>query len=142
MSDQGLQAALAGLYIRQYWVGIKDQAFINAVCRIAAVNDAFPDHHQIAFLSRDFHIVNVQMEGTRTDMDDFRLSVPMHGHVVARMLLVYIIIGHGEIARFMLNLFIVIQIMHEWVPLKSCEYHPIFCYYSTIHCGKSMLYYD
>ena len=131
--QHGTQGIAAGFDGGNELQRIEDDAFVYAVLRIAAVDYAAADGQQIALFGNQVLVVEVKVQFSADDADNFGFLMPVHGHTVARKRFIHEIVIQRKIAGFMGNLFMVIQIMHGKTSQLLCEYVTIFCDYTTIH---------
>ena len=112
VAQQRPQRLAAGFHGWRERLGIENDALVHAVFRLAAVNHAPADGQQIARLGHQLAIVQKKAHFAAADPDELRLLVPVHGHAVAGIVFIHVVIGQRKVARAVLYLLMIIQVVH------------------------------
>ena len=96
LTAKGPQIRIYHFYISQDAIKVKNQAFIDAVFRIAAVEHPTPDQQNISLSQGVLYIVQRNIHATVQNPQDFPFLVPVKGHLISGMVPVHIIVFHRE----------------------------------------------
>ena len=106
-----LQPPGAGILPHQQ-ARVEHRALVNAILRLAAVNHAPGDQHQVPRLGHRLPVFDVQAQTPVAHVDQLRLPVPVHRHAIALVVNIHRIPGQRKIPGAVLYLFVVVQVMH------------------------------
>ena len=117
MVQHPLQPPGAGVRPQQQ-ARVEHRALVDAVLRLAAVDHAPGDQHQVPRLGDHLPVVDVQAQPAAAHADQLRLPVPVHRHAVALVVNIHRIPGQRKIPGAVLYLFVVVQVMHAASMIK------------------------
>ena len=92
----------------------------------------------ISFFRRISLAVYVACEAAVQNADEFPFLMPVEGHIIARMPLLYAVKGEGEVRRAVDGLFTKVEIMHVSSFLEV-NIVPFFGHYITRKGGKEVI---